>query len=398
MRNHFLDYPLGEHMLLILVLAVIVGALFHGKQLPKSKLYITWLIIGVYLYLSMWLGTALGNAPAPLWLSDANFLNWKDYIVIPLVFVATSLVVEDRKAVRMTILLTLIAILFIDRSSILGDLNHSWGVFDESKRDPGPLMGVNTTAAYLADFTVFIWGFLQFIKKKYKMLGYGLVALTLYATMYTFSRESYLAVLFSILVLGIVKDRKLLVILGVFLLTWQTVVPAPVRERVNMTQNAYGQLDASAEERVELWQEAWKSILHSPILGTGFATYQYSKHVVTNLEDTHNWYIKVLVETGIVGLCMYLILLAQMLALSIRLFRHGGDPLFRGLGLGLLLAMCSCLVTNCFGDRWTYLEITGPLFVLVGAAVRASQLMGPKEASAPASFEASHYLGGLVSR
>jgi hypothetical protein len=48
--------------------------------------------------------------------------------------------------------------------------------------------------------------------------------------------------------------------------------------------------------------------------------------------------------------------------------------MFRGLGLGLLLALCSCMVSNCFGDRWTYLEVTGLLFVLVAAAVRANQL------------------------
>jgi hypothetical protein len=103
MRDHFVDYFLGEHMLLILVLAVIVGALLQGKRLPKSKLYTIWLVIGVYLYISMWLGAALGNAPAPLWLSDINLVTWKDYMVIPLVFVATSLVVEDRKAVRTVI-------------------------------------------------------------------------------------------------------------------------------------------------------------------------------------------------------------------------------------------------------------------------------------------------------
>jgi hypothetical protein len=106
MRNHFLDYPLGKNMLTILVIAVIVGALVHGKRLPKSKLYLIWLVFGVYLYFSMWMGAALGNAPAPLWLSDINFVTWKDYMVIPLLFVATALVVEDRKAVRTVILIT----------------------------------------------------------------------------------------------------------------------------------------------------------------------------------------------------------------------------------------------------------------------------------------------------
>src|ERR1035437_8175239 len=40
MRDHFFDYPLGANMLTFLVVAVIVGALVHGKPLPKSKLYI----------------------------------------------------------------------------------------------------------------------------------------------------------------------------------------------------------------------------------------------------------------------------------------------------------------------------------------------------------------------
>jgi len=384
MRDHFLDWPLGEHLPLFLVVAVIVGAILHGKRLPKSKLYIIWLFIGVYLYFSTWLGAALGNAPAPLWLSNLNFVAWKDYMVIPLLFVATSLVVEDRKAVRMVILITAITVLVIDRGCILEFRNHSMATFDESKRDVGPLdFGSNLTAAYLALFAMFFWSFLQFIKaKKYKLLGYGLVAITLYATMYMFSRAGYLAVLVSMLVLGLLKDRKLLVILGVFFLTWQAIVPTAVRERVTMTENPYGQLDVSAEERVILLKESWDSFLQSPIVGNGFATFQYGQHV-GNLKDTHDWFIKVMVETGVIGLIMYFFLFQQMLVVGYRLFRRGDDPMYRGLGLGLLLALCSSMVSNCFGDRWSYLEITGPLFVLVAAAVRAAQFTAEEPLSEP---------------
>jgi putative inorganic carbon (hco3(-)) transporter len=384
MRDHFLDYPLGAHMPLILVLVVIFAAILRGKHLPKSKLYIIWLVIGIYLYFSMWLGAALGNAPAPLWLADANFVTWKDYMIIPLVFVATSLVVEDRKDVRMIILVTAFTVLSIDRSCILESRMHSWANFDENKRDVGPLaFGSNLTAAYLALFAMFLWGVLQFIKaKKYKLLGYGLVAITLYATMYQFSRGGYLAVLVSVLVLGILKDRKLLVVLGVFLLTWQLVVPVAVRQRVTMTENASGQLESSAQTRIDLWKESWDSFVHSPIVGNGYATYQFGQHA-GGLTDTHDWFIKVLVETGIVGMIMYLFLLQQILAQAFRLFRRGNDPLYRGLGLGLLLGLCASMVANCFGDRWSYLEITGPVFVLVAAAVRANQLTAQEPLSQP---------------
>jgi putative inorganic carbon (hco3(-)) transporter len=176
------------------------------------------------------------------------------------------------------------------------------------------------------------------------------------------------------LVLGLIKDRKLLIVLGLFLFTWQTVVPTPVRERVNMTESANGQLEASAQERVSLWENAEEQIIHSPIWGNGFATFQYGQHV-DNLKDTHNWYVKILVETGIIGLIIVIFLLQQFLAVSYGLFKRATDPLYRGLGLGLFLAMCSCLVANCFGDRWTYLEITSLLWVLGGAAIRAMQLI-----------------------
>jgi putative inorganic carbon (hco3(-)) transporter len=374
MRYHFLDYPLGANVLTILVLAVIVGALIHGKRLPKSKLYPIWLILGMYLYVSMWIGTLLGNAPSPLWLSDLNFVTWKDYMLIPLVFVAAGLVIEDRKAVRTVILLTAFAVLFIDRSFLLESMTRSWANFDESKRDTGPLgYGSNQTAAFLAQFAVFFWGFTHFIKrKKLKIFGYVTVAITVFATMYTFSRGGYAAILFAVLVLGLLKDRKLLLLLGVFMLTWAAIVPTAVRQRVTMTQSTNGQLEASAQERVILWTNAEEAFLRSPLLGNGYATFQYAEHV-DNLSDTHNWFVKVCVETGILGLILVLFLLQQMLATSYRLLKRATDPLYRGLGLGLFVAICACMVANCFGDRWTYLEITGLLWVLVAAAIRATQ-------------------------
>jgi putative inorganic carbon (HCO3(-)) transporter len=374
MRDHFLDYPLGANVLTILVVAIILGALFRGKRLPQSKLYRTWLIYGIFLYCSMWIGAAMGNAPTPLWLSDLNFVTWKDYMVIPLVFVAASLVIEDRKAIRTVIILVALSLLFIDRSSLMESLSRTWTNYDENKREGGPLgYGSNQTAAYLAQFLMFFWGLVLFVKrKKLKILFYGLVTITLFATMYTFSRGAYLAILVSVLILGLLKDRKLLVLLGVFLLTWQTIVPVPVRERVSMTQSANGQLEASAQERVDLWDNAEASFLRDPIIGNGYATFQFEKHVA-NLTDTHNWYVKVLVETGLVGFFIVLVLLVQVNMLGFGVFRKSTDPLYKGLGLGLLLAFCSCMIANCFGDRWTYLEITGELWVLVAATIRARE-------------------------
>ena len=101
-----------------------------------------------------------------------------------------------------------------------------------------------------------------------------------------------------------------------------------------------------------------------------------------NLKDTHNWYVKVLVETGIIGGMFALVLIGQMLRSGFRLFHLAADPLYKGLGLGFLLATVSCMVANFFGDRWTYVEINGILWVLQGAVLRALALSTEPAASA----------------
>ncbi len=387
LRDRFIDYPLGAYMLTILLLCVIAGALLRGKRLPKSKMYPIWLIFAIYMYISLWVGVVLKGAPLPLWQNAVNFATWKGFMIIPMVFVAAGLVIEDRKTIKVTLLITAVALILIDRSCILESLSRSWGSFNEDKRTTSPLAyGPNQAAAFLVQFAMLFWGLAEFTERiKVKLLGYALVAVTLFAMMYMFSRAGYAAALFAVLLLGLLKDRKMILVFVAFLLTWQTLVPTAVRERVEMTDRG-GHLDASSQLRVDLWENARKAIIRSPIVGQGFATFQLGEHV-DNLTDTHNYYVKVMVETGIIGLAMFLFLLQQMVATSHRLFKKATDPLFKGLGLGLLLATSACMVANLFGDRWTYLEIMGLFWVQFAAAARALELSAAESTSAPVKAE-----------
>ncbi len=389
MRDHFDDYPLGSNVLTLLILCIIVGAVIKQKRLPASKLYLTWLGFGVYLYLSLWIGTAISNAPAPLWLSDVNFVTWKDYMLIPLLFVAASLVIEDRKAIRTVVLITAVSLFLVDKSALAESLSHSWSNFDENKRTPGPIeFGVNELGAFLAQFAMFFWGFARLMKRfKVKVICYGLVALTAVTAMYTFSRGAYAAILLSVLVLALVKDLKLLAVLVVFMATWQSVVPTAVTQRVTMTESSDGKLEASAQERVDLWTQSKEMFLSSPVFGRGYATFQMGDHT-DNLKDTHNWYVKVLTETGVIGGIFAVLILAQLVRAGWSLYRRAVDPLYKALGLGFLLAMVSCIVSNLFGDRWTYVEIMGLLWVLAAATLRASQLIADGAEKLPMEDEA----------
>jgi O-antigen ligase len=90
--------------------------------------------------------------------------------------------------------------------------------------------------------------------------------------------------------------------------------------------------------------------------------------------DTHNYFVKVLVETGVVGMCLFLWLLFRMLGDSYQLLRHARDPFFASLGLGAIgWVMCS-IVANSFGDRWTFLQVNGYMWVIIGMVCHAQEL------------------------
>lgn len=390
LRDHFLEYPLGASIVTALLGSIILGAFFKGKRPPKTSLYAVWFLLASYLYLSLWFGVLVSDAPTPIWLHDINFVTWKDYLFIPLTFLAAGMVIDDRKTIRNVLILAALTILIIDRSALMGILSHSLLHFDESKRDGGPLgfAGSNGLAAFLAQFAMFIWGLATCIRsKKYRLLGYATVGLTLFTTMYTFSRASYIAVVVGAFLLGVIKNRKLLIVVFAFLLTWQTVVPTSVTERINMTENSHGQLESSSESRLQLWNEALEMFQSDPIFGIGYGSYQLRTHL-GNLRDTHNWFVKVLVETGIVGMLISLLLLWRMLVTSLRLFRRAEDPMYQGLGLGLFLLTCCSIILNMFGERWTYLEINGLTWVLFGAAARALNLIALPTEAEPKVIEA----------
>jgi putative inorganic carbon (HCO3(-)) transporter len=155
-------------------------------------------------------------------------------------------------------------------------------------------------------------------------------------------------------------------------------VPPAVQQRVLMSYDTQTRsVDNSAATRLVLWQDAVEVFRTSPLLGTGFNTYAYMHREKRAdggegyYEDTHNFYLKVLVETGVAGLLIFLWLLAKMFGIGYSLFRQSKDPFLASLGLGLAAWLICAATANFFGDRWTYFQVNGYMWVLGGLVARA---------------------------
>jgi O-antigen ligase len=369
------QFPLGEKLVDILLLGVVLGILIHNKapRIVQSPLNRALVVFFIVTYFALWEGSFFMNAPLPLGIDDPRFSDWKNYVEMMMVFFIVASAVQTPKQMTVIIALMLVSVAVVNRSyhSTVGDKDLSQ--YSDSLRDAGALgyAGENGMGAFQSEMAVFFIGLACFVKKTLpRVILLGVAITSVYSLVLTFSRGGYLGFLFGLLVLGIIKERKLLLVLAILIASWQSLVPNAVRERVLMTYQEGEGLDSSAQERVAIWQDALQVITLNPLLGTGFDTYA-SMGRVGPYKDTHNYYLKVFLELGLIGLGVFAWQLRNASQMAWRVFRHSADPQLSAIA-GSFFAMLLCaVVVNFFGDRWTFLQVNGFFWVLSGLVARS---------------------------
>ncbi|HEY1207453.1 MAG: O-antigen ligase family protein [Bryobacteraceae bacterium] len=375
-RYRMNDLPLGGSVIGIVVLCVALGVLRRGQPLlPKTPWTRLLVIYGVFTYASLCLGAVYLGTGFPFF-GDPRFGYWQEYMIMPALLLLVPAVQPTRRQMMALVLVMCLSALMLDRNFSNEVSGRDFSKFSNDLRDVGGNMGyagTNGLAAFEAQFATFLLALAAFERRHLLRLGYyALSAFSVVCLMYSLSRGGYAALFAGCLFLGVVKQRKLLVLMTVFLLIWTFIVPQAVTERVAMTQQD-GELDHSAELRLTLWEDAVQMIDANVLAGTGFNTYAYL-HRVGQYEDTHNLLLKVLVETGVLGLLLFLWFVVKTFRTGYRLFRRSKDPFFASLGLGLAGWVVAAMAANCFGDRWTYLQVAGYMWVIAGLVARALAL------------------------
>jgi putative inorganic carbon (hco3(-)) transporter len=376
-RYRMEDLPLGSSVIGLMLVAVAVGVLRRGQPLlPKTPWTGLLIVYGGFTFVSLWMGSFYLRSDLPL-PGEARFEVWQNYMVMPALLLLVAAVKPTKRQMLGLVLVMCLAGLALDRNFSDEVAGRDFSKFSVGLREGSGTMGYagnNGLAAFEAQFATFLLIMAAFERRRLLKLGYyGVAGFSALCLMYSLSRGGYAAFLVGCLFLAVFKQRKLLVLMALFLLTWTTIVPTAVTERVSMTEQNDGGLDHSAETRLTLWQDAMEVFDANIVTGTGFNTYAYM-HRVGNYEDTHNFFLKVLVEGGVVGLVLFLWLIVQTFRTGFRLFRRSKDPFFAALGLGLAGWVVVAVVANCFGDRWSFLQVCGYLWVIAGLVAQAWNL------------------------
>ena len=131
----------------------------------------------------------------------------------------------------------------------------------------------------------------------------------------------------------------------------------------------------------EFYSLAVPALTPHPLFGRGYNTFAVFYQFLTGKVDfgPHSFWVATLVETGVVGLALYLVFLGWIIA-NVLLMRRAEDPYRQLLGAGLTAAVIGTVAANFFyltmGFEYFYVVL---LLVVSGAA-----LFAPARARQPA--------------
>jgi O-antigen ligase len=168
------------------------------------------------------------------------------------------------------------------------------------------------------------------------------------------------------------------------------VAPHPAKERVayTFTQGrdrkdvvSIGgvKLDTSTSARLVSWQEAIDDLREHPILGYGVTGYKF----------VDAQYVRVAAETGLVGLFIFLFLMATIFRESLRVQRAVKDPFNRGLAIGFVAGFIGLLFHAIGANTFIIVRIMEPFWFLAAMVMAIPSLESvEKEVAVPAVMPA----------
>ena len=242
-------------------------------------------------------------------------------------------------------------------------------------------LGSNEIAAFYVYYTLIILSFAFYEKRRlHKMFLFIAVSLNFFCIIYGLSRGAYLSIILGIAIYAWLVGRLKLVIIAAIIFSIlisfdANILPNAVTERFQSTFVSETERDESVQLRIILWDIAVNEFLSNPLTGVGFTSF---KNVNEYHMDTHNFYLKVLVETGIIGLGLFSSFLVACFKISFKLYKEATDPFLKALATGFIPCLFALLLSNLFGDRFSHYQLISYFFVYLAMVVRGVEWSSTK--------------------
>jgi O-antigen ligase len=203
----------------------------------------------------------------------------------------------------------------------------------------------------------------------------------------TYTRSAWIAATAGMLVVALYQGKRLLPIIGLAAVAVGMLVPSVATrfDDLSTETTATGAAGNSLVWRFEYWGQALE-LSDDPITGAGLRTVRAQTDVG---KEPHNDFIRVYVETGLIGLSAYLWFLGSLVVMVRRSIRRTRRRLERGVAVGFAGCLVAFLILSVVSNVITQLVLLWYFLAFAVAAYAAPRLgrgvrPGQREASASA--------------
>jgi O-antigen ligase len=336
----------------------IFSLLFSLTVLPFSEFAQS----GLYLFRLI---VYIGLLPCSYWLiSKENYQQILKYIIISTLLIAATGFIQ------------------LQLLPNLEELAKTAGYDPHINRLVGSWLDPNFIGGFFAFMSLIISSIAIYDKsKKRRYFLLGIAAILLIALFLTYSRSAYLAFAVGLLVMGIIKARKLLIIVMI-IATIGIASSERAQQRIgelatSMTSvlfNSSENPDPTARLRIKNWEQTLNLISQKPLLGHGYNTLTYIKlkEGFVQDEDVHSAsgsdssLLTILATTGIFGIFFFLIFYFIVLKKLFQTWKKRKPKFIKGLSLGLFSGIIALLIHSNFVNSLLFPQIMIFLFILLG--------------------------------
>ncbi len=358
----------GLNIINVLLILSIIHTVNNGKKY-NIKLglnsFLIWYVVSSILALIVGYGFLEDKA-------DGNWKSMKDQLIpIFLIFIIQRSAI-DMVQWRRILLACLLPLPYCFKVVWNQYLAVSSWHYSHDLRISGTFMdlGSNEMAAYSVTMALVSLGCVLtcWNEKKYRYIFMAFFIFAGASVLYSYSRGAYMSfILGAIIILFRYKNTGKLLFPVILILSFSMAnLPPSVSERFSSIDAEEGERDESAESRFVFWAIAIAKFYESPVVGYGYRTVQ-DPRINPHEMDTHNYYVKMLVERGLIGFITFLLLLRVYWSIIKRnLDWDDADNIVNGLMLGMAGGLVALMLGNMFGDRFSHYPIITCFSAFIG--------------------------------
>jgi O-antigen ligase len=356
-------FRMDDLLLMIIVVTWLARAAVY-KELAAFRLTPLHTPIALFMAVSL-LATFIGMVMGRVGVATGLFFNLKilEYFII---FFMVVNYVKDEQEIKTFVILILLVALMVNLYALYQ--------VPSGARVTAPFEGEfgepNTLGGYL--IIIISLTLALFLLRSFGQMTNLLIPLLVLSgviLMFTQSRGSWMGLIFMSAPFMLLSPKRVFFIIGVILLivVLPYIAPESTKERFTgtfrpdpffeRTERFMGLgLDPSASERMTSYKQGFEKWKKHPVFGYG----------VTGAGFIDGQFLRFLVETGIVGVGLFLFLLWRMALFLWDIYWSVDDPFFKALSLGILGALAGLIGHGISASSFIIVRIMEPFWFLMG--------------------------------